>query len=262
MAFPHRVAMLVLAGVLFGFGLRGPVVCPALAHQSQAKPAESPQPCFHRTRVIGYSQVGQPRGGWYVAGGAFESLVGDERWELLWAGGAGVDRWREVVYAGWARPLISPCPGDEPPDRVLLSVSGPYGSDEKAWAAAITATVENIRGKIPSARKIVLQPVVGGPEGKSCPARGGDRVRASWQHNHIANAIREVEKQYAAATEQPVRVIAGYLPRVRDCDDYSDGLGHLKPEAAEAIGRTIGEHYARLDAECQAGGHARCGKGK
>jgi hypothetical protein len=208
---------------------------------------------FRRTRVIGYSQVGNPRGGWFVAGGVFESTVGDDHWELLWAGGAGVDRWRNADYLGWKRPLVSPCPGDDPPDRVLLSVSGPYGDDEKAWAEAIAETVKRIREKIPSARQIILQPVVGGPEGKTCvpPGRDGGRVRASWQHNHVANAIRAVVKQHEAKGDDAgkVEVVAGHLPQVRTCADYSDALGHLTPEAAESVARRIGEYYAQLDGQ-------------
>jgi hypothetical protein len=201
-----------------------------------------------RTRVIGYSQVGSPRGGWYVAGGVFESIVGDAHWELLWNGGAGVDRWRKADYAGWSRPLISACPGDAPPDRVLLSVSGPYGDDEKAWSEAISETVAVIRQKLPSVRQIVLQPVVGGPGGKPCPAPGGGQrqVRASWQHNHIARAIEQVVGQHK---DSEVQVVAGFAPQVRSCADYTDALGHLTPEAAQAAGRALGEYYLRQDAQ-------------
>jgi enterochelin esterase-like enzyme/ubiquinone/menaquinone biosynthesis C-methylase UbiE len=216
---------------------------------------ETGQQAFRRTRVIGYSQVGQPRGGWFVAGGIVESLVGDDRWELLWHGGAGVDRWRDPDYAGWSRPLVSACPGDTPVDRVLLSVSGPYGSDEKAWAEAIEATIVTIKKKIPTARQIILQAVVGGPGGKPCPApagghkarlggKGGGDVRASAQHPHIVNAIRAVVKKHAGGA---MEIVAGFEPQVRACEDYADALGHLTPAAAAAVGRTIGEHYARLD---------------
>ncbi len=63
-----------------------------------------------------------------MPGGVFQSIVGDDTWELLWASGAGVDRWRQADDAGWPRPLVSPCRGDRPPDRVLLSISGPCGA--------------------------------------------------------------------------------------------------------------------------------------
>jgi hypothetical protein len=237
----------VIAGLLIcasALGLEG-------REQDQADPsavAPAGERRFRRTRVIGYSQVGSPRGGWYVAGGVFESIVGDQHWELLWNGGAGVDRWRHADYAGWSRPLISPCPGENPPDRVLLSVSGPYGDDEKAWAEAITETVAVIRKKIPSVRQIILQPVVGGPGGKPCTPPGSTegKVRASWQHSHIASAIGKVVKEQKGSN---VEVVAGYAPQVRSCADYTDGLGHLTPEAAEAAGRAIGEYYSKRDAQ-------------
>jgi hypothetical protein len=198
----------------------------------------APRQAFQRTRVIGYSQVGQPRGGWFVTGGVFEAIVGNDRWELLWHGGAGVDKWRDPNYAGWSQPVVSPCPGNAPVDRVLLSVSGPFGDDEKAWADAIEATLTTIRQKIPTARQIILQAVVGGPEGKSCD------TRAARHHPHIVNAIRAVAKKHAGET---VAIVAGYKPRVRSCEDYADALGHLTPASALVVARSIGEYYAKLD---------------
>lgn len=237
-----HVQALLLAGLIGACGVQ-----PALPASADQAPADA----YRRTRVIGFSQVGQPGGGWFVAGGVFESIVGDDRWELLWNGGAGVDQWRKADYVGWTRPLVSACRGEAPPDRVLLSISGPYGSDEQAWAEAIDATIDTIRAKYPGVRQVILQSVVGGPEGKSCPApagrggvrKGDGRVRASWQHAHIVAAIRRVVRKREG---DPVSIIAGFEPKVRACDDYADALGHLTPAGAEAAGRAIGEHYARL----------------
>jgi hypothetical protein len=230
--------------------------CPLIAladPSANTPPSEHPgpnSPGFARTRIIGFSQVGQPRGGWFVADGVFESIAGNDRWELLWNGGAGVDKWQDLAYEGWSRPLVSPCPGDTPVDRVLLSISGPYGADEKAWAQAITATIRTITAKLPSARQIILQAVVGGPGGQPCPApaggpaRGDGRVRASWQHAHIVRAINEVVKELV---DGPVAIVAGFEPQVRSCEDYADALGHITPAGGAAAGRAIGEYYARLD---------------
>jgi hypothetical protein len=225
--------------------------------------ADTNAPCFQRTRVIGYSQVGAARGGWFVQDGVFEKIAGDGRWELLWNGGAGVDKWRDPGYAGWSRPLVSPCPGDTPPDRVLLSISGPYGTNETAWAEAIAATVRVIHEKFPTARVIVLQPVVGGPDGKPCSApaggkgKGDGRVRASWQHGHIAKAIQAVVQSHE---DDQVKVIAGFLPQVRACDDYADALGHLTPEGAAAAARAIASHYRQGDLQCARDRHPHCGR--
>jgi hypothetical protein len=239
------------------FALAGTCFSHLAAQEQSVRPGINGPYAFQRTRVVGYSQVGQPRGGWFVAGGIFESLVGDDRWELLWHGGAGVDRWRAPDYEGWSQPLVSPCPGDVPVDRVLLSVSGPFGSDEKAWAEAIEATIATIRQKIPTARQIILQAVVGGPDGKPCPAPAGRRktrpggknggdVRASAQHPHIVNAIRAVVKKHAGGA---LEIVAGFEPKVRACGDYADALGHLTPDGAAAVARGIGEHYARSERE-------------
>jgi hypothetical protein len=44
-----------------------------------------------------------------------------------------------------------------------------------------------------------------------------------------------------------VSVVAGFQPTVRTCEDYIDALGHLTREGAAAIGRAIGEYYAKQD---------------
>ena len=196
------------------------------------KPGE-PSRC---TQVLGYSQVGQRNGGWYTTGGAFEAMVDDDAWQLSWASGAGVDRWQDASDRAWEAEVESPCSdGPEAPDRVLLSVSGPYGDDVSAWAAAIEASVAQIRNQLPSADTIVLQAVVGGPDHATCPWNANDDVRASWQHAHIDEAIAQVTGG---------DVVEGFSPEVRDCDDYRDSTGHLTREAAEAIGTTIGAFYA------------------
>jgi hypothetical protein len=189
------------------------------------------------TQVIGYSQAGQENGGWYVTGGAFEAAAGDAAWQLLWNGGAGVDMWQIPDYEGWNNTIQSPCAAySTAPDRILLAISGPYGSDVQAWASAIDSTVKVIKTKYPSVSHVVLQPVVGGPGHATCMA-GTDSVRASWQHKYIDQAIELV---VAGRTD----VSAGYSPEVGSCDDYRDALGHLNADAATAIGQEIGQYYA------------------
>ena len=186
------------------------------------------------TLVIGFSQTRQ----WYTDASVFESIVGDHRWELKWAGGAGVNRWRDPNDRAWNAPILSPCTdrsGD--PDRVFLSVSGGFGADKNAWTDAIEDTLALIRSRFPSTRSIVLIPVVAGPNHQDCPIDGG-RVRASWQHAHIDNAI-----QMVVAGDGVGNLVAGFSPEVRTCDDYRDRLGHLTDSGAEAAGRAIGNFY-------------------
>ena len=205
-------------------------VMTAPAVQSSSSPAPS-SVTFICTLVIGFSQTRQ----WYEPAGAFESNVGTDHWQLLWAGGAGVDRWRNANYEGWAREVASPCSQNkDSPDRVILTISGPYGSNEEAWAQAISETAALVRTNFPSVLQIILQSIVGGPNHMDCPIPGGQRVRASWQHAHIDNAILAVVDG---------DMIAGSSPEVRSCDDYADEIGHLTPEGAVAAGHAIAEFY-------------------
>lgn len=214
------------------------------APPAASDPPESDEPApetegFQCTQVIGYSQVGRQLGGWFHTGGAFESGVDDARWQLLWNSGGGVDLWQDPTYEGWANAIESPCAsGSDAPDRVLLSISGPYGSDEAAWIDAIEATVDQIRTQSPSVEAIILQAVVGGPEETVCPGEAGD-VRASWQHLHIDAAIEEV----AAADDE---VLVGASPTVSTCNAYLDDTGHLTRAAGEAVGAELGAFYAEF----------------
>jgi len=197
----------------------------------------SAQPC---TLVIGYSQVGYQSTGWFHAGpngsSNFESEVGDDNWQLLWNGGGGVDLWKDPNYQGWNNAIQSPCLNNSnAPRRVLLSVSGPHGSDNAAWVADIQATIATIRSKYPSVRSIFLQAVVGGPNHQIC-YNGGDSVRASWQHPYIDAAIAQV----AAADS---RVHVGYSPEVLNCGHYIDSKGHFTVQGARVAGQLIGSYY-------------------
>jgi len=192
--------------------------------------ALAPQDGFACTLVIGFSQTAE----WYEAGGVFESVVGDDRWQLKWAGGAGVDRWSDPDDVVWDAEVLSPCAADfAAPDRIVLSISGPFGEDEDAWVAAITGSLDLIRDRYPSARRIGLVPVVGGPSHRDCTF-DGRRVRASWQHLYVDNAIEKV-----IDADGTGMLFAGPSPEVRTCDDYRDALGHLTEEGAAAMGRML-----------------------
>jgi hypothetical protein len=193
-----------------------------------------PLHAFQCTQVIGYSQVLQ----WFRQDMAFESAVGSGHWQLLWHLGGGVDQWRDPEYAGWREPVVSPCTqGSDAPDRVLLSVSGPYGDDVAAWVEAIEATLANIHRRYASVQRIILQPVVGGPQHERCQV-GRSQVRASWQQEYIDQAISRVVGG---------QVVRGLSPVVQSCGDYRDRIGHLTDAGAAAVGRAIGAYYRNSD---------------
>ncbi|OGG17576.1 hypothetical protein A3D05_06170 [Candidatus Gottesmanbacteria bacterium RIFCSPHIGHO2_02_FULL_40_24] len=205
------------------------------------------------TQVIGYDQVGEASGGWYVTGGVFEAVVEDSLWQLLWNGGGGVDRWQFPGYTGWNNGIISSCGNNsQMPDRVILSISGPYGSDESTWVLAVKNTISTISQKIPSAKVIILQSVVGGPGHQTCPCHNncqyGNTILASWQNKHIDNAISRLLQDIKDEKYNPgVEIKAGISPEVRSCADYRDGTGHLTVDGAKSVGGSIGLYYLMED---------------
>jgi len=187
---------------------------------------------FACTHVIGFSQTR----GWFSDTDTFENIVIDGNWQLIWQGGAGVDQWRNPNYGGWNQNIISSCTqNSNAPDRILLTISGPYGADEGAWAEAIQETIDNIRIKYPSVQEILLQPVVGGANHEDCFLNGTALIRASWQHKHIDNAI---------ATLVGGDVLQGFSPEVNDCSDYVDQAGHLTTIGYENAATNIGSYYS------------------
>jgi len=97
--------------------------------------------------------------------------------------------------------------------------------------------IAQARAHNPSARSIVLQPVVGGPNHNTCPIRSAPEqgvVRASYNHPHIHAAIQRLIGG---------NVTMGYDSTVRTCADYNDLEGQLVPSASHPIGQTIGDYY-------------------
>jgi len=212
-----------------------------------AIPGWATNDCFTCTQVIGYSQVGGLHG-WFTKDGVFESIVGSDGWQLLWENGATLHDWQRPSYPGWTNSLVSPCASNSlAPDRVVLCLSGTNETDVAGWVTNIEATILTVTNKLPSVRRIILQPIVGGPAHQTCVATNGNAVRASVSHPYMDEAIALVVA--ARAGTQP-EVVAGPSPEVRSCADYRDDIGHFTAEGAIAAAQAIGNYYAALDAPC------------
>jgi hypothetical protein len=183
------------------------------------------------SEVIGYSQVRQ----WFADAPEFESTVGSDRWQLRWKGGASVNLWADSSFEGWSAPVVSACRArSNTPDRIVFFISGGLGTDTAAWEREIRAVISQLQSRYPSARQIVLEPVVGGPHHAICRFDTLN-VRASANHPVIDVAISRV----VAGS-----VVAGFSPEVDTCTDYQDALGHLTPSAAGRVGARLGAYYA------------------
>lgn len=198
---------------------------------------------FACTQVLGFSQSMQ----WY-AGRSFTAHVDENSrpdlsalspdaflpgWQGRFLMGAAVERWTDPDFPGWsgANRLVHETPAHCERDeagRVVFNVSGADRSPQ-AWTAAVDSVAALIPVKFPAVREIVMQPVVGAPEGECTD------VRAARNHPVIVEGIRRAADRG--------RITAGPSPRVAGCDQFSDALGHLTVEGAEQVRRTLREHY-------------------
>ena len=187
---------------------------------------------FACTEVIGFSQTNQ----WYEPlGGAFETIVADDAWQLRWRSSSYIQLIAQADWEAWAESPKSPC-ATSVVDRAVLTISGLAGNDVDRWAADISDAVVQIRSQHPTVRQILLQPVVGGPNHGLC-FHNGQQIRASYQHPFIDEAIAQV-----AAAEAGVDI--GFSPEVPDCAGFSDSIGHLSDGYGSIVGTTVGEYYA------------------
>lgn len=198
---------------------------------------------FACTQVLGLSQSLEWFGGLSletIADGAGSAkLPGLKQGDFLpaWQGrfypGASVEDWMDPEHPGWfgpsarARETPAHCPREEV-ERVVFNVSGAPRSPD-AWAEAVDSVAAVVRAKFPAVRRVVMQPVVGAPEGECRD------VRAARNHPGIAEGIRRAAGRGA--------VTAGPEPKVAACDQFRDALGHLTEEGAERVRAVLRDHY-------------------
>lgn len=212
----------------------------AEAGESVAGPAGETSAC---TQVLGFSQSMQ----WFAGLSFAEFMEEGQPLELPalkrgaflpgWQGrfflGGAIEHWMDPAYSGWSgqhkRAYETPanCAPEEV-DRVVFNVSGAARSPQE-WAAAIETVAEVIRSKYPADARIVMQPVVGAPEGMCRD------IRAARNHPVIAEGIR------MAAERGTVK--AGPEPKVASCSEFSDELGHLTEDGAKQIQQDLRAHY-------------------
>lgn len=207
------------------------VIALALLSLVQAVPAGAQG--FTCTRIEGFSQTR----GWFKIGD-FERYVDGGVWELQWQSGASIDMWAEASFSGYSAPVVSPC-SSGPVDRVLLTVSlDSFQSDTSVWQGFIASAVQVLRQEYPTARQIILQPVIGGPRHAIC-AVGSETVRASYNHPYVDSAIAGV-----VAADRTGQLVAGASPEVSSCSQYRDSIGHLTSPGYGYVGSWLGTYYA------------------
>ena len=116
-------------------------------------------------------------------------------------------------------------------------------ADVATCGEQIRKAIDTIRRKYLNVKQIVLQPSVGGPNGDICLRSAGHvTVMASEINSVTISAINSI-----VDADRSGAVVAGPMPHVRRCRDYSDEIGHFGPTVARQIGRMIGKYYTNLD---------------
>jgi hypothetical protein len=203
---------------------------------------------FQCNEILAFSQSKQ-----WESAPEFQIQIDDARWQTLFRAGGNLDVWADPNADVWRAPitctgspgLCSPCAsGSTTPDRVILTATLNYfATTSTDVAARLRAAIATIRQKRPSAQQIVLQPVVGGPSNSVCyltPGAQTSRVRASWNHPFLDQAILEV-------IHDSPDLAMGPSPEVFRCEDYSDTTGHLDalPSAARGyVGGFVGAWFS------------------
>ena len=188
---------------------------------------------FRCTLGLGFSQTRQ----WWVAGsgGAFETVVNNDLWEMRESAGAGVE-WQDPNFVGWTSPILSPCTDQSIIDRVLLTISTSNGFPAVDWwVQQIRAEVATIRVMLPDVRQIILQPLVGGPNHMICGTLSNP--------NHPSIIHPRIDEAIAIVAQDAPDLVVGYSPEVDSCADFTDWAGHLTNDARIRVGRKIGLYY-------------------
>lgn len=190
-------------------------------------PAETTGP-FTCTLVLGIKQTGE----WFNAG--FESVVPNERWEVVPVHNGHLELWADPKNVIWSTKVGSPCAKDATsPDRVIFVGTNYDYTTTEEFVPRLTAVVENIKARYSAVKRIELMTHIRAPGNVPCPGNLGFKT-------HIKPA--QDESIDLVATRYPGLVVASPRFEVAACSDY-DLYPHFSGAPAMAIARKIGEHY-------------------
>jgi hypothetical protein len=162
---------------------------------------------------------------WFEAG--FEELVPNERWEALSTPRAFLEALIDPGAHAWSTPVHSPCADrSESPERVLFFAVAETAKDQNDWITSVTAAVNAVRARYPSARKIQLFGSVRAPAACAPPA-------AALAHT----AIRRVAQQFDQLVEQGPE-----LP-LDNCELFEPGGVALTPAGRASAAKLVASHY-------------------
>lgn len=166
---------------------------------------------------------------WFSAG--FEQLVANEAWELLSAPDALLENLGDPGARAWSAPVVSACSERaEAPERVILVVVEKKRATEDEWITSVTAAVNAVRARYPSAREIQLVPAPTGPNGAPCPNELGDAESST-------HAIDRVTQQFDGLVQPGPRL------QLESCELFGARRLELTPGGKARAAQLMGEYY-------------------
>jgi hypothetical protein len=196
--------------------------------------------------VIGESPTGQ----WFDSG--FLKAVDPSRWECIWIAHHYTNLWANPDDVGWTTPF-DPYPplagpahtcaqGAATPDRVIFVAAQWTETTAAEWEADLTAIVHNIENHYPTAKRVELMALTGGPSSAPCVFAGPGT------NETVIPAVGYVAID-AMPAKFPGLVLA--LPHfdVPQCSDFVVDGGNTMPQyttagAIDVAAQLFGPYYA------------------
>lgn len=167
---------------------------------------------------------------WFDAG--FEQLVSNDAWEALSTPEAFVQNLGDPGARAWSAPVRSPCSERaEAPERVVLFVVENKRATQDDWLTAVTAAVNAVRARYPTAREIQLVPAIQGPSESPCPNEPGDAALS-------AHAIERVTQQFDGLVQ------AGPKVELDRCDQFGSQRLELTPAGNTRAAQLFAQYYS------------------
>lgn len=155
--------------------------------------------------------------------------------------GTGFYQWAEPDNEIWDdRPLTV---GDATPpyfpdqiEIVIATIGSPPATG--GYAASMQSLISQIKQFYPNVQRILLMPLVSGPAGRLCMV-DGQVVASTLNRAAIERSVNEIAARDATVEK-------GAILEVRNCNEFSDSMGHVSFSEAGRLAQVMTSYYFSL----------------
>jgi len=182
--------------------------------------------------------------------------VDSDKWELKWHHHAHISEWRKADSPFWSNtgnpmddaqgaPIQSPCTvNPDKPDRVVFLAIDWELLTEKEWEDGLTESVNNIKAKIPSAKRVDIVTLVRCPNNMMCNPTAepgpGANDSAPLQDCVVPKEADDAIAKVIAA--DPGYLAAGPKLEMAMCNPAHDGA-HMTAEGNQKAAKDYAAYY-------------------